>query len=178
MLSTYETMKNKIIGTLLCMLLTGSVNAWAQDLFREVLQSTTRQMKSVGTSLSNKKLAKFKYDALNYLQEHESIEQIDNNRNWFKQQVYFLSCFTELYQRLVSGEKNAMSEEELRRLFMKTSLEYPLFSDTDEERVLIFLKNEKSYTPFSLDTNWKKAYDKVKEQLPMAIQNSLDESLR
>ena len=37
--------------------------------------------------------------------------------------------------------------------------------DTDKERVLCYVNDKQTYTPFSLDTDWEKAYKQASENV-------------
>lgn len=50
-------------------------------------------------------------------------------------------------------------------MFMSASLCNPLFGDPDEETTHAYIKDGSELTPFSLDTDWQKAYYAAKAQL-------------
>ena len=50
-------------------------------------------------------------------------------------------------------------------MFMEVSITNPLFNDTDYETVHSYINEGSELTPFSLDTDWEKAYNQAKEKL-------------
>ena len=50
-------------------------------------------------------------------------------------------------------------------LFMDASISNPMFDDNDEETTMSYVKDGNELTPFSLNTDWQKAYAAVKSQL-------------
>ena len=50
-------------------------------------------------------------------------------------------------------------------IFLDATVSNPLFGDTDEEVIYAYIKEGTELTPFSLDTDWQKAFAAVKSQL-------------
>ena len=50
-------------------------------------------------------------------------------------------------------------------MFTDASISNPMFEDTDQETTLAFIKDGGELTPFSIDTDWQKAYTAAIAQL-------------
>ena len=57
----------------------------------------------------------------------------------------------------ISTEKR----KEVIACYRDASLNNPLFNDNDKERIYCYVNDTKTFTPFSLDTDWEKAYDQA-----------------
>ena len=65
--------------------------------------------------------------------------------------------------RAISTEKR----KEVIACYRDASLNNPLFNDNDKERTYCYVNDTKTFTPFSLDTDWEKAYDLMRTSLPV-----------
>jgi hypothetical protein len=45
--------------------------------------------------------------------------------------------------------------------YRDASLNNPLFNDSDKETTFVYVNDKQTYTPFSLDTDWEKAYNQA-----------------
>ena len=82
-------------------------------------------------------------------------------------QAYYLSEFITLFFNDVMKSKRLDSEKRKERIMMFTdaSISNPMFDDTDKDTTLAFIKDGGELTPFSLDTDWQKAYAAALAQL-------------
>ena len=81
-------------------------------------------------------------------------------------QANFLAEFLSVYNRLANNAQfTEAQQEQWRRFFTETSLRHPMFNDLNETITLQFLdKEERSPSPFSLDTDWEAAYREITRQ--------------
>ena len=103
-----------------------------------------------------------------YLWHHTS--QREKNLEAFNKKVdlqaNFLAEFLSVYNRLANNAQfTEAQQEQWRRFFTETSLRHPMFNDLNETITLPFLdKEERSPSPFSLDTDWEAAYREITRQ--------------
>ena len=70
------------------------------------------------------------------------------------------------HTELVKSAKSSGEERsKLVMIFLDATVSNPLFGDTDEEVIYAYIKEGTELTPFSLDTDWQKAFAAVKSQL-------------
>lgn len=141
--------------------------AKAQEVYNLVLNNATRIVNSPVSSYTQTQIAQFKRTALVYLKS-KAFEESDTVPSAFLDtQAYYLSEFITLYFDQIVKLKKVAPELRKERivLFMDASASNPLFEDKDEETTMAYVKDENELTPFSLDTDWQKAYAAVKSQL-------------
>ena len=81
-------------------------------------------------------------------------------------QANFLAEFLSLYNRLANNRAvHRSTTRTVETFFHGTSLRHPMFNDLNETITLQFLdKEERSPSPFSLDTDWEAAYREITRQ--------------
>lgn len=164
-----------LAATLSLPLVPGNVDA--QELYNFVVESSRRTLDSPTTGYTQTRIAQFKLTALTYLKSQAFERQEEVTETFLSTQAYYLSEFITLFLTEVldvpaegkeRGKGKGKAKEKARSrtaLFMDASLSNPLFSDTDEETTLAYVKEGTEITPFSLDTDWQKAYLAVKEEI-------------
>ena len=78
------------------------------------------------------------------------------------EQAYAMYEFVNLYIKQLAEAKTPESKDLVGKEFRTASLNNPLFNDTDLEVVQSYVSNDTYLTRFSLDTNWVKALEEVK----------------
>ena len=138
-----------------------SHTAHAQEVFNMVLQSATRTVNSPTSNFTVTRVAQFKRTALTYLRD-KAFEQSDSVKSAFLDtQAYCLSEFTtSFFNQIVhcSGD----TRRQVIQKFMDASRNNPLWGDPDTETTHSFI-TANELTPFSLDTDWEKAFNAIKE---------------
>lgn len=139
----------------------------AQEVFNLVLGNATRVVNSPTSTFTQTQIAQFKRTALTYLKQ-KAFEQTDSvSTQFLDTQAYYLSEFVTLFFDEILKSKKLSDEERRKRiyLFMDASVSNPLFNDPDEETTMSYIKNGGELTPFSLNTDWQKAYLAAKSAL-------------
>ena len=134
--------------------------AQAQEVFNYVLASATRTVNNPSANYTQTQIAQFKRTALIYLQK-KAFEKSDTvQTSLLDNQAYYLSEFITLFfDEITKDKKEADGVRKAKiMLFMDASVMNPLWNDPDKETTQSFLQEEGVLTPFSLDTDWQKAY--------------------
>ena len=58
---------------------------------------------------------------------------------------------------------------EVSACYRDASIQNPYFKDTDKEKVNSYLNSPKTKVPFSMDTDWEKAYDQASKNIKAII---------
>lgn len=158
-------MKNWIL--LLLLWAGSSLNGKAQDVYNMVLESATRIVNSPTSGYTQTQIAQFKRTALVYMKQQAFKKSSTVSADFLNTQAYFLSEYITLFFDEILKSKKLASEKRKERilLFMDASVSNPLFNDPDHETTLSFINDGGEITPFSLDTDWQKAYAAVKDNL-------------
>ncbi len=125
-----------------------------------VLDNATRIVNSPTSSFLNTQIAQFKRTALIYIKS-KAFERTDSvPAKFLNTQAYYLTEFLNLFFAEMIKIKDLPEKARKQRIlrFMDASACNPLFHDPDEETTLSFVENGGEVTPFSLDTDWQKAY--------------------
>ena len=125
-----------------------------------VLDNATRIVNSPTSSFLNTQIAQFKRTALIYIKS-KAFERTDSvPAKFLNTQAYYLTEFLNLFFTEMIKIKDLPEKARKQRIlrFMDASACNPLFHDPDEETTLSFVENGGEVTPFSLDTDWQKAY--------------------
>lgn len=139
----------------------------AQEVYNLVLNNATRIVNNPTCSYTQIQIAQFKRTALTYMKT-KAFEETDSVPSSFLDtQAYYLSEFITLFFNDVVMSKRLSDEKRKERIMMFTdaSISNPMFEDTDKETTLAFIKDGGELTPFSIDTDWQKAYAAATAQL-------------
>lgn len=139
---------------------TFSICSQAQEVYDMVLDNATRIVNSPTSSFLNTQIAQFKRTALIYIKS-KAFERTDSvPAKFLNTQAYYLTEFLNLFFAEMIIIKDLPEKARKQRIlrFMDASACNPLFHDPDEETTLSFVENGGEVTPFSLDTDWQKAY--------------------
>ena len=144
-----------------------SFHMQAQEVFNLVLDNATRVVNSPTSGFAQAQIAQFKRTTLLYI-KRKAFERTDSvPAKFLNTQAYYMSEFLSLFFNEILKDKKA--GEEMRKakimLFMNASAANPLFYDEDKETTMAFINDGGELTPFSLDTDWQKAYLAAKENL-------------
>ena len=136
----------------------------AQEIYKEVkrIQKQAETFANDTTkNLDERKIECFKYDAIYYLVDRASQEDRFTEYE-LGQQTDALIEFVNLYvKRLASANKK--DKDMVKAKFRTASINNSLFNDVDKEVVYSYVDNDKFITNFSLDTDWVKALEAVKQ---------------
>ena len=131
----------------------------AQEVYNLVLNNATRIVNNPTCSYTQIQIAQFKRTALIYMKT-KAFEETDSVPSNFSE-------FITLFFNDVVTSKRLSDEKRKKRIMMFTdaSISNPMFEDTDQETTLAFIKDGGELTPFSIDTDWQKAYTAAIAQL-------------
>lgn len=136
----------------------------AQEIYKEVkrIQKQAETFANdTAKNLDERKIACFKYDAIYYLVDRASQEDRFTEYE-LGQQTDALIEFVNLYvKRLASANKK--DKDMVKAKFRTASINNSLFNDVDKEVVYSYVDNDNFITNFSLDTDWVKALEAVKQ---------------
>ncbi len=146
----------------------------AQDVFNFVYDNAKRTVENPNSGFTKTRVAQFKYTALTYLRDKAFETQSEVSEEFLNTQAYYLSEFVTLFfEKVTAAPKNGKRDskkaqkESLKmvELFMDASGSNPLFNDPDEGTTKSYIIGGTEITPFSLDTDWQKAYTAVSAAL-------------
>ncbi len=138
-----------------------------QELFNFVYDNAKRTVENPNSGFMMTRIAQFKYTALNYMKDKAFETRTEVPEEFLNTQAYYLSEFITLFFEKVtaapkSGKRNSKKNQKeslkMVALFMDASGSNPLFNDPDEETTKSYIIEGTEITPFSLDTDWEKAY--------------------
>ena len=155
-------MKKLVITLVLSCLF--AVNSMAQEIYKEVVNmkaDVERVMNDTTLNIETRKIACFKNDALYYLLERASEEEMFSEY-LLGSQANAMIDFVNLYVKRLAAEKKKKNKDIIMATFKNASTAKPLFDDPDKELVYGYVDNDKYITQFSIDTDWEKALKAVK----------------
>lgn len=150
----------KIILVTFLILFLSVIPGSAQEVYLLVMENATRTVNNPMSNYTQTAIAQFKITALNYIKQKafETMPQVCTQ--FLDTQAYFLSEFLSLFMESILNDTKRQDQERKDNilLFMQASLSNPLFGDKDENTTQSYIKDTTQLTPFSLDTDWQKAY--------------------
>lgn len=153
-------MKRTIVILLLALSL-APVAAGAQNVYNFVLENAQRIVNNPTVNFTQTRIAQFKVTALCFLRQTGLEKMSGADERWLDVQAYYLSEFLTLFfKELVSSDSLPDDERKAHILrYTEATMENPLFDQVDEETALAYLKETGEITPFSLNTDWEKAFN-------------------
>lgn len=150
----------KLLYALTFFLIGHAIPAQAQKVYNTVMANAIHVANSPASPFTQVQIAHFKRDALLYLKSKADAAGVTDTGKFLDTQAFFLSEFLTLFfkdavktKRLDEGKWNRR-----KQLFADASLKHPLAEDPDTQAAMAYLDQERSITPFSLNTDWEKAY--------------------
>lgn len=143
------------------MMLTVSIGCSAQDIFKEILSNAKTVANDPKANLTIAKVATFKVTALQYIQETAFKVKDTLTVKFFDDQAYCMQQFVNSFVQDVLVNATLSNKEKKDKIifYMNASCSNPLFNDPDTAFTLSYVNDSKhQLTPFSLDTDWTKAY--------------------
>lgn len=119
----------------------------------EALKNDTKQRLDV------RKVATFKYDALYYM----CFKAEDESEVELGQQANAMIDFVNLFLKRMGQVKAVEPRARLHAKFRAVSLRHSRYNDVDKDIVEAYVDNDDFITNFSLDTDWVKALEAVKD---------------
>lgn len=152
-------MKQTMIAiALLCL---SFVEAKAQDVYKEILQTSTKVATDRANDMETRKIATFKVDALKYLLMKTNELMPDSNMHMVDVQAYAMYRFVNDYVESLSKANKKKDKELIMTIYKEATIHNPRFNDMDKELILAYYNNDNFLTQFSLDCDWEKALKEV-----------------
>ncbi len=157
----------KIVLLLSFLLLCVAVETNAQSMFKTVRDGATKIVDNPNSKQSEIDIAQFKITALNYLVGQVSKRGLSKTDFFYDIQAVNMKCFVDdcRYYALQANKISSAKRKQVMECFKKASLDNPLFNDTDKKNSMVYVRDANTETPFSLDTDWEKAYDQVSKSI-------------
>ena len=148
---------------------THTVNA--QSLFDTVYKSAIEKVNDVKSSQETIDINQFEVTALNYLQTQVKKRALKKDSYFYDSQAVNLKSFVDdfLYYLNKTRTMPQAKRAAVIACYREASLSNPLFNDTNKERIYCYVNDTKTYTPFSLDTDWDKAYNQATAKIKTII---------
>ena len=155
------------ISLILLFLLSCSTTAKAQEVYNYVLNNAIRTVQSPTSGFTQTRIAQFKQTALTYLRKKATETMPEVTDQFLNTQAYYMSEFITLFfdEILKSKKQDCEKKKDKIMLFMDASKSNPLFDDTDTETTDSYILEGNQLTPFSLNTDWPRAYAAAKDNI-------------
>ena len=133
----------------------------AQEVYNSIKSKATESMNNPLVNPIVKKINQFKVDALDYMIIKMKEQMPDSTVNFLDKEAFAMNNFITLYTQTILENRNQPNAYQVKiiKLFMDASYSNPLFNDPDKELVLGYYNDGESLTRFSLDTDWRRAYN-------------------
>ena len=154
-------MSRILILFIFCM---AALTGHSQRVFMMMMENADRTINNPSSGYALTSIAHFKKTALIYMKNKVIEEQKPDAGNLLDTQAYYLSEFTRFYidELIKSKSQTPEKQKETIMQFVKYSKDNPLFFDADSETTDTYISEPQTLTPFSLDTNWEKAFEAAK----------------
>jgi len=162
-------MKKIIMTILVSVVALGSLQA--QSLYKKVYDNAVAVVNDAAANDQQIQVNQFKITALNYMSNQVTKRNQTRNSYFYDSQAVNMASFITDFETYIIKARTISTEKRLAVIacYRDASLQNPLFGDQDKETTLVYVNDKQTYTPFSLDTDWEKAYDqasaKIKEIL-------------
>lgn len=145
-----------MLVVLSCCLMPG----FSQEIFNRLYTSASEVLNNPESNEAKTKLNYFFLTELNYLRSTAEQRLPEVTTTFLDNQAYYLSEFVTSFFKDVSvaHRVSADCQHAVVLGYVNATIENPLFGDSDKEKVHSFLNDPQYPTPFSLDTDWEKAY--------------------
>lgn len=155
------------ISLILLFLLSCGTTAKTQEVYNYVLNNAIRTVQSPTSGFTQTRIAQFKQTALTYLRKKATETMPEVTDQFLNTQAYYMSEFITLFFDEILKSKKQDSEKKKAKimLFMDASKSNPLFDDEDTETTDSYILEGNQLTPFSLNTDWPRAYAAAKDNI-------------
>ncbi len=153
----------KIFFTALIAAFYTSAHLQAQSLYRTVYEKAISIVNSAQSSQEQIEINQFEVTVLNYIQAQAKSRGLQKDEYFFDSQAVNLKSFIDDFVYYLNKARAISSSKrnEVIACYRDASLNNPLFNDLNKDRAFCYVNDTKSLTPFSLDTDWEKAYDQA-----------------
>ena len=164
-LKTINQMKQIFITALIAAV--SYTAASAQSLYKKVFDNATAVVNNAASNDQQIQINQYKITALNYISNQVKKRKLEKNSYFYDSQAVNLASFITDFETAIIKARAISTEKRLEVLacYRDASLQNPLFGDDDKETTYVYVNDKQTYTPFSLDTDWEKAYDQATEKV-------------
>lgn len=155
-------MKKIILSLMLMFAFT--LAASSQEIYKEVkriMQNEEAIKNDKSKNLEQRKIATFKWDAIYYM-IIKSGDQKDFTPYELGRQTSAMIDFVNLYVKRLSEEMKKNQKDIIMSNYKNATIHNSLFNDMDKDLIYGYVENGNFITQFSLDTDWIKALEEVK----------------
>lgn len=137
--------------------------ASAQDLYKKVYETSIDIVNSPNSSDEQIQINQFKVTVLNYMASQVKKSGEEKDSYFYDSQAVNMSSFITDFESNVMKARAMSTAKRLQviEIYRNASLSNPLFNDGDKDKVYCYVNDKTTYTPFSLDTDWEKAYEEA-----------------
>lgn len=162
-----KTMKHLFITMMVAVATFSTANG--QNLYKKVFDNAISVVNNAASNDQQIQVNQFKITALNYISNQVKKNKQNRDTYFYDSQAVNLASFITDFETNIIKARAISKEKRLEVIdcYRQASLDNALFNDADKETTYVYVNDKQTYTPFSLDTNWEKAYDqataKIKE---------------
>lgn len=159
-------MKRTILISAIMMMVMAN-NTFAQSLYKKVYELSTEVLNNPKSTEEKIQINQFKVTALNYIAMQVEKRGLKKDSYFYDSQAVNLASFITDFETNLIKARAISNQKRLQTIkcYTDASLNNPLFGDTDKETIHCYVTDKKSYTPFSLDTDWEKAFDTATKKM-------------
>lgn len=137
----------------------------AQELYNEVLKQAEAVVNNPKADEVSLKINHFKSTALRYLKNTALKKMETVTVQFLDTQAYYLSEFVGNYITELVRMRNDDEKTRKARIldYVNATVNNPLFEEADTEMTESFIVDKDGLTPFSINTNWERACQALKD---------------
>lgn len=158
-------MRKLLFATIIAAVSFATANA--QNLYKKVFDNAISVVNNAASNDQQIQINQYKITALNYISNQVKKRKLEKNSYFYDSQAVNLASFITDFETAIIKARAISTEKRLEVLacYRDASLSNPLFGDDDKETTYVYVNDKQTYTPFSLDTDWEKAYDQATEKM-------------
>ncbi len=157
----------KKIVLILAVALLSYVETNAQTYYNLVRETATKVVNNPNSSQEMIDINQFEITALNYMIAGFLKRGIEHHPYFYDIQAVYLKSFVDDFLGyLIAARKiSSTKRKQVVDCFKNASLKCPMFNDNDKRTCQVYMRDANSLTPFSLDTDWDKAYGMASQNI-------------
>ena len=147
--------------TLIALIATSISQSFGQDLYQKVYENAIEIVNNPQSSDEQIQINQFKVTALNYIASEVRKRGEEKDSYFYDSQAVNLASFITDFESNIMKARAMSTNKRLQviEIYRNASLSNPMFKDTDKEKVYCYVNDKATFTPFSIDTDWEKAYE-------------------
>lgn len=143
----------------------------AQELFHKVYDVSIGVVNNPNSNDEQIQINQFKVTVLNYITAQVQQRGLQKDGYFYDSQAVNLHSFILDFLDNVTKGRSISQAKRLAviKCYQEASLQNPLFNDKNRERTHCYINDTKTLTPFSLDTDWEKAYEQATRNIKTVL---------